>query len=133
VFNALTSSQLLTGIGRTLRMAAAAQGPLEGYERSQVLSAYSVTRLLASEQAAADELLDGTRAALLGVLEGDARAECGRARDAIVEAADGVAIGGVLVDLLAALPAADRTRSALHAVLAGMIDREVAALDTPAA
>ncbi len=73
VFNALTPPELLTGIGHTLRMAADANGALEGFERSQVLSAYSVTRLLASEQAAAEELLAWTRGALLDALDGDDR------------------------------------------------------------
>jgi hypothetical protein len=47
MFNALTAPQLLVGVGRVLRMVADANGELEGFQRSQVLSAFSVTRLLA--------------------------------------------------------------------------------------
>ena len=133
VFNALTPSQLLTGIGRTLRMAADSRGGLEGYERSQALSAYSITRLLASEQAAAEKLLDATRDSLLAVLAEDRRAECERAREEIAQAADGVAIGVTLSWLLCQLPAEDATRTAVHAALREMVDREVDALDTPVA
>ena len=97
VFNALTPPELLTGIGHTLRMAADANGALEGFERSQVLSAYSVTRLLASEQAAAEELLAWTRGALLDALDGDDRPASERARAAIAAAPDGQAVGAALV------------------------------------
>jgi hypothetical protein len=131
VFNALTSSQLLTGIGSTLRMAADARGALEGFERSQVLSAYSVTRLLASEQAAAEELLGWTRDALLAALAGDDRAPCARAREAIAAAPDGQAIGAALSELLPELPE-DGTRRDVRRILREMIDREIAALASPA-
>jgi hypothetical protein len=133
VFNALTPSQLLTGIGRTLRMAADATGALEGYERSQVLSAYSATRLLASEQAAAEQLLVDTRASLLEVLDGDQRPPARRAHEQIAQARDGIAIGFALVDLFKELPAEDATRTSLHGALRDMIDREVAILDAPVA
>lgn len=131
MFNALTSSQLLTGIGRTLRMAADAEGTLEGYERSQVLSAYSVTRLYASEQAAAPGLLAWTREALAAALEDDDRPEVERARTAVASAADGLALGDAVAELLSGLPRDDATRNRVRAVLNGMIDREVRALDTP--
>ena len=130
VFNALTPPELLTGIGHTLRMAADANGALEGFERSQVLSAYSVTRLLASEQAAAEELLAWTRGALLDALDGDDRPACERARAAIAAAPDGQAIGAALSELLPALPE-DATRRAVRRILREMIEREITALATP--
>lgn len=130
MFNALTPAQLLMGIGRTLRMAADAKGVLEGYERSQVLSAYSVTRLYASEQQAAAGLLGWTRASLAAALDGDDRPEAVAARSAADTAADGAAMGEAIAALLAELPREDATRTRVHAVLRGMIDREVSALDT---
>jgi hypothetical protein len=131
VFNALTPVQVLAGIGQTLRMAAEAK-VLEGHQRSQLLSAYSVSRLLASEQAAAAELLAWMRRALAGALEGDERPPSRHAADAIAAAGDAVVVGRIVADLLAALPAEDATRLRVHAVLREMTDREVLALDTPA-
>lgn len=131
VFNALTVEDLLLGVGRASREAAAAEGPLDEYERSQLLSAYSVTRLLAAEQAAGRELLEWTRAELDTVLDGDPRADVAAARRRTREAATGIELGDALGDLLAALPRADPIRTGVHRVLAGMIDREVAALAAP--
>ncbi|MCW3010032.1 MAG: hypothetical protein JWO90_436 [Solirubrobacterales bacterium] len=131
MFNALRSEQLLVGVGRMLRAAADADGRLEDYERSQVLSAYSVTRLLAAEQAAARELLEWTRAALDRALAGDERAEAQTARDQFVAAVDGTELGDALVELLAALPREDPTRTRVHGVLREMIDRELSALAAP--
>jgi hypothetical protein len=131
VFNALRSDELLLGVGRVVRMAADAAGPLEDYERSQLLSAFSVVRLLAAEQRAAPELLASTRQELERALGGDERPDVVGARRTIDEATDGVAIGDALVDLLAALPREDPTRTKVHAALRVMIDNEVAALAQP--
>jgi hypothetical protein len=146
VFNALRADELLTGVGRVLRMIADTTGPLEEYERSQTLSAYSVTRLLAAEEAAAHELFRDTRLALLEVLSGDdsesvgamteadasaiqeARTAIRQARTAIGQAETGVEVGEAVGDLLSALPRDAPARPRTHAVLAQMIDREVAAL-----
>lgn len=128
MFNALTSDDLLVGVGRVLRMAADARGPLEDYERSQLLSAFSVTRLLAAEQRAEPELLARARAELTAAMDGDARSETVAARGRIERAANGVEVGDALVDLLAALPREDATRAKLHRVLRAMVHREVEAL-----
>ena len=128
VFNALRSDELLVGVGRALRLAADARGPLEDYERSQLLSAFSVTRLLAAEQRAAADLLASTRAELLAALDGDDRPEAVDARRRLDAAANGIEIGEILVDVLAALPRDDETRTRLHAALRRMTDREVTAL-----
>jgi hypothetical protein len=130
VFNALRSDELLVGVGRMLRMAADAKEPLEGFERSQLLSAFSVTRLLASEQRAQAQLLEATQADLDGALAGDDRDVVVAARERIAAAADGPALGEALTALLAGLPdAADPTRAAVHRALRTMVDDEVAALD----
>jgi hypothetical protein len=128
VFNALSSQDLLLGIGQVLRLVAAAPGALEEYERSQTLSAYSVVRLLAAEQAAEVELLADTRRGLEDVLAADDRPPVRQAAERIRQAADGIAVGDALSELLAALAPEDRLRPGLHAVLAEMVDREVQAL-----
>ncbi len=116
------------GVGRVLRMVADAPGALEEYERSQTLSAYSVTRLLAAEQAASAELLTWTRGALDAALDGDDRPEVAAARRRIAAATTGIEVGDGLSALVAALPRDDATRTRVHGVLAEMIDREVTAL-----
>ena len=128
MFNALTPEDLLVGIGRVLRLVAGASGALEEYERSQTLSAYSVTRLLAAEEAAAAELLARTTRELEAVLAGAARPAVALAVTRIGSATDGVVIGDALSELLRGLERSDPLRSGLHAVLARMIDDEVAAL-----
>src|SRR5690349_3130178 len=120
MFNALSSEDLLTGVGRVLRTVANAPGALEEYERSQALSAYSVTRLLAAEQAAAPELLRHTKHELLEALEADAQdptlAE--RARVAIGGAETGVEVGAAVADLLVHLPRSSAIRDRVHGALA---------------
>jgi hypothetical protein len=133
MFNALTSTQLLVGVGRVLRMVADARGELEGFQRSQALSAFSVTRLLASEQLAAAELLERTRADLSEALADDDRPAAIEASRRVDSARDGLAIGDAIGDLLAALPRPDALRTRVHAILRDMTDREVAALAQPPA
>jgi hypothetical protein len=133
MFNALTSAELLVGVGRVLRMVADANGELEGFQRSQVLSAFSVTRLLASEQLAAAELLERTRADLSEALAGDDRPAAAQARERVEAARDGLQIGDAIGDLLAALARPDALRTRVHAILREMTDREVAALARPPA
>ena len=128
MFNALRSDELLVGVGRMIRMAADATDPLEGFERSQLLSAFSVTRLLASEQRGAAALLAATQAELDAVLAADDRAPVAAARERVAAAADGLAIGDALADLLVALPDPDPTRTAGHHALRHRIDAEVATL-----
>lgn len=128
MFNALSTEQLLVGVGRVLRMNASAEGELEDYQRSQTLSAYSVTRLLAAEQAAAGELLGWAREELLMLLAGDQRPPVAAAREAIADAPGGVELGRALSELLRELGRADLLRPRLHRLLAELADREVDAL-----
>lgn len=120
MFNALRSDELLVGVGRMLRMAAASEGPLEDFQRSQLLSAYSVTRLLAAEQRAQAALLEATRADLLAAVGED---------EAIAAAADGPALGAATCSALERLAADDPARAAVHRALRVMVDAEVSALD----
>jgi len=124
VFNALRSDELLTGVGRMLRMAAKADGPLEDFQRSQLLSAYSVTRLLAAEQRAQARLLEATRADLLAAID-----DGSPARAAIAAAADGPALGVAVAALLEDLDPDDPARDGVHRALRTMVDAEVAALE----
>jgi hypothetical protein len=119
VFNALRSDELLVGVGRMLRMAAASEGPLEDFQRSQLLSAYSVTRLLAAEQRAQAILLEATRADLLAAVGEDA---------GIAAAADGPALGAAVAARLADMAPDDPARAAVHRALRTMVDAEVSAL-----
>lgn len=128
MFNALTSDELLLGIGRVLRLVAAAPGPLEEYERSQALSAYSVIRLLAAEQNAAAGLLADTKQALVAAVRDDRRPAVRAAAGRVATATDGTAVGDAVVDLLAVVEPSDPVRRDIHRVLAKMIDAEVAAL-----
>jgi hypothetical protein len=128
LFNALRSDELLVGVGRVLRLVAAAPGALEEYERSQTLSAYSVTRLLAAEQAAAAGLLADTKDALAQVIGNDARAQVRGPAQRIADATDGIQVGDAVDELLQAIARDDPLRARFHRVLAAMIDAEVAAL-----
>jgi hypothetical protein len=125
VFNSLRTDQLIAGIGATARTAAGATGPPDDYARGQLLSAYSVSRLLAAEVSGEAALLAWLRGELLDAL-GDNPAA------AKIEAApDAVAIGGVLVDLLAELRESGEDpelRTRIHAILREMAGRELAAL-----
>jgi hypothetical protein len=128
LFNALRSDELLVGVGRVLRLVAAAPGALEEYERSQTLSAYSVTRLLAAEQAAASILLADTKDALAQAIGDDARAQVRGPAQRIADATDGIEVGDAVDELLQAIARDDPVRARVHRVLAAMIDAEVAAL-----
>ena len=128
MFNALRSDELLVGIGQVLRATADSKGPLEEYGRTQLLSALSVSRLLAAEQIAAQELLAWARTELGAVLADAQDAPGGRALEGVESAADGVAVGDVLCDLLAELPSDDPRRAGVRRILRELADREVAAL-----
>lgn len=125
MFNSLRTDQLIAGIGATARSAATATGPADEYARGQLLSAYSVSRLLAAEVRAEATLLAWLRAELLEAL-GSAPAA------ARIEAApDAIEIGGVLVDLLAELRESGEDpelRARIHAILREMAERELVAL-----
>ena len=115
-----------------MRAAASATGPPDEYARGQLLSAYSVSRLLAAEVEAEAELFAWLRSEVLGALAaapGDPAAAAARPR--AEAAADGVALGAVLVDLLAELRLRDpepELRRRLHSILREMAERELVAL-----
>src|SRR6185312_4269945 len=95
VFNSLRTDQLIAGIGATARAAAGATGAPDEYARGQLLSAYSVSRLLRAEAALFAWLREELLAALAEAGEDPAAA----AAAARIEAAgDALAIGEALVD-----------------------------------
>jgi hypothetical protein len=118
-----------------MRAAAGAEGEADEYARSQLLSAYSISRLLAAEVRAEAELLAWLRGELLTALAEADAAEASAAeaaRERIEAAADSGAVGDALVDLLAELRQLPGSplRARVHAVLREMATRELAALAT---
>jgi len=128
MFNALRSDELLVGIANVLRSTAEVRGPLEDFQRVQLLSCQSVARLLAAEQKAEMDLLHWLKASLDAALEPSAHASAGTARAALAEAEDGVTVGEVVGTLLEDLPEDDPAKPGVRRVLAEMTDREVDAL-----
>ena len=145
MFNSLRTDQLIAGIGATARTAAGATGAPDDYARGQLLSAYSVSRLLAAEVSGEAALLAWLRGELLDALATAPDDPAATAAATRIEAAtDGNEIGGALVDLLADLRTRVRTspriaresanapdpelRTRIHAILREMASRELAAL-----
>jgi len=151
MFNSLRTEQLIAGIGAVGRAAASASGPPDEYARGQLLSAYSVSRLLAAEVSAEAALLAWLRGELSAALAAHPEDPAAAAVLPRIEAAtDSGAIGDALVDLLAELrtrdaaAAAERVRTSpripgksanapelrgrIHAILREMAQRELTAL-----
>jgi hypothetical protein len=130
MFNALRTEELIAGMGATMRAAAAAGGPVDDYARGQLLSASSISRLLAAEVRAEPDLLAWLRSELLAAIAASDE-DTGDAAEGIEAAPDGAAIGAVLVDLLAELRARSpepELRRRLHSILREMSARELLAL-----
>jgi hypothetical protein len=129
VFNPLGTTELIAGMGRTMRDAARADGQLDGFARSQLLSGHSIARLLAAELASAEELLRWTR---LGLLKELANAPARAAASDRIAAAEGaVDLGAALCDLLAELRRDGREpdlRRRLLSVLGEMAELELTGL-----
>jgi hypothetical protein len=122
----MESHELMLAVGRVLRDAARKDGAPDEFGRSQLLSAYSVARHLAAEQAAHAELLTWLSAALVAELAGDGRAAMAEASRRIGAARTGPQVGAATAEALDAL-GEDETalRGRLRRVLAEMADREV--------
>ncbi len=95
---------MILAVGNVLRLTADVQGPLDEYQRSQLLSGLSITRNLAAEQAASADLLAWLRGALDPALESDGRPCAQRARERLEQAGDGIDAGEALGELLEELP-----------------------------
>lgn len=133
MFNPLRTDELIAGMGTTMRAAAAAGGPADDYARGQLLSAFSISRLLAAEVRAEAGLLAWLRAELEEALAAGTDPAAAAARERIAAAPDAIAVGEALVDLLAELRGDGREpelRARIHAVLREMASRELVALAT---
>lgn len=128
MFNPLRSDELLVGVGRVLRQVATVPRALEEYERSQALSAYSVTRLLAAEQRGTAALLASVKRELASALHGDPRPQVHEIAERVPAVGDGIELGDAVASLLALLSPDEPLRARVHRILATMIDDEVAAL-----
>jgi|KBSSwiStaDraftv2_1062776.scaffolds.fasta_scaffold503546_2 hypothetical protein len=133
MFNALRTEQLIAGIGSVGRAAATASGPPDEYARGQLLSAYSVSRLLAAEVSAEADLLGWLRGELSAALaEHPEDPAAAAALPQIESATESGAIGDALVDLLADLRTREDggsdLRRRLHGILREMAERELIAL-----
>lgn len=128
MFNPMSSAELIRAIGEVLKEAAEPVAPDE-FRRSQMLSAYSVARHLAAEEAARPGLEAAFRDELATILAGRPEAE------RVAEAAGFEALGEAVADLLAEARAKPEDADArciraaeLRAALRRLCDREVAAL-----
>lgn len=131
MFNPLRTDQLIAGMGKTMRAAAAGAGEEDEYARGQLLSAYSISRLLAAEVRSGPELLAWLKRESLACLERGEGPAAARAAARIEAAAGAAAVGEALVDLFAELRrdgGDPRLRAELHAVLRELAARELALL-----
>lgn len=129
MFNPMEPPELIQGLGQVLREAARETG--DDYRRSQLLSAYSLSRHLAAEQVAAPGILVWLREGLDRELAEATGPAAAGARAALAGPVAKAEVGTVLAQLFAALgdgaeDAALRRR--LHSLLADLTDREVAVL-----
>jgi hypothetical protein len=141
VFNPLSASEITLGVGQVLKQAASAEDPQDDYQRSQLLSAYSITRHLAAEQAAGDALLVWFRERLSAELREASAANPPpladlEARAELIGACrDSTELGRQVSELLLALRQpgneAPPLIEAVHRLLRDLCDREVAALAGP--
>jgi hypothetical protein len=138
VFNPLPAPEITAAVGRVLKQAASASDPPDDYQRSQLLSAYSITRHLAAEQAGGDEVVAWFRESLAAELEKAAAGDPPQLADPdawaerIRSCPDGRELGTPVRDLLLALrrsrPDAEPLLSETHRLLREACDREVATL-----
>ena len=141
MFNPLPAPEITIAIGRVLKQAASTEDPRDEYQRSQLLSAYSVARHLAAEQAGGDALLDWVRERIAAELRDAAGDGAPPLPDlearaaAVAEAEEGKDLGPLIRDLLVALRrSGDGAPPLLHSVrrlLREGCDREVAMLAAP--
>lgn len=133
MFNAMKPEDLLRAIGVVLRTTAAADGPLDEYQRGQLLSASSIARFLAAEQAGAPPALARAARDIVAQLDASPVAAVDGLSAAFASAPDGPALGGLLCDLFERLhadgsEAASRLLEATRHIVRGLVDSEVAAL-----
>jgi hypothetical protein len=138
VFNPLSAPEITIAVGRVLKQAASTEDVRDEYQRSQLLSAYSITRHLAAEQADGGALPRWFRERLAGELRSAAEAEPPlgdiEARAAAIETCDEGELGAHIRDLLVALrrsQAAGALLESVHRLLREACDRELEILAAP--
>jgi hypothetical protein len=134
MFNQMTSSEMVTAIGVTLRTAARAEGQASAFERDQLMSAYSATRHLSAELAGYEPELRAFTAKVAGRLRSGPVPELGDERDRLATQLDGAPaaadVGATICELLERLahapsPEAAALRADVHHHLRALADREV--------
>lgn len=138
MFNPLTPSDMMLAVGRVLKETAGAGGPADEWRRGQLLSAYSVSRHLAAEVDAANELRSWFRASaaeiirdggLDGSLAGAVEAEGTRIAASDSNSEIGESMCAVMRELReAGTPEAEAVAGNLRGLMREMCDREVLAL-----
>jgi len=138
MFNPLSPSQTTLAIGRVLKQAAAtASDPSDDYQRAQLLSAYSMTRHLAAEQADGGKLLAWFRSEMTTLLEAaETDGKCldlTHRRDEIAKSRDEAELGALVSELLSYLQrsgsdVAVELRVGVRRLLRDLCDREVKVL-----
>jgi hypothetical protein len=131
VFNPMTTSQVVGGVGRAAREAARGDDPASEFSRGQLLSAFSATRHVAVELAQFPSELHRFAGRVADELEAYAdRGELNRLAAALRDTGEAAAIGDLLARALDILrsdgaPAAGALRACLHSDLRGLCRREV--------
>jgi hypothetical protein len=125
VFNPLSTPEVIQAVGGTLKAAAAGEATGDDYRRGQLLSAYSICRNLAAEEA--------EREALRRWFVAELRPLAAERGVEVPDAAGPADLGAICGDLLAELRVADDSGSAtlatrLRSLLRELCDREIAAL-----
>lgn len=135
MFNPLTPSQVMLAVGAVLKSAASTPGH-DDFSRSQLLSAYSVSRHLAAEQEAAAPLRRWFLAELDHLLE-RAGEPASRYTARVRECQENEEIGEIVSELLGELRSTEASpqvrglSAELRRVLRELCNREVAALADP--
>lgn len=132
MFDALGPDDLLAAIGRVLRSAAQADGPLDDYARSQLLSAYSICRFLAPEISAVATLSRLLREQLVQILAGsDDPVLCTIANrvEADVSGVDATVAAAEVLERCRQVPTLHLVREQVRRALAGVVNGYVDALD----
>jgi hypothetical protein len=138
MFNPLSLSEMVTAIGLASRAAARQEGPLDEFDRGQLMSSYSATRHLAIELTCfAPELRRQSEAIAAAAdraareLGNDPDAEALQAlADQVQRAPDAPAVGAAVADLLALARRHDAPpwvalRGEVRRCLRALCDREV--------
>jgi hypothetical protein len=134
MFSPMTTSEMVTAIGRAARAAARGDGPATEFSRGQLLSAFSASRHLTVELARYPAELRPFAADVARALrqadEVGTRGELGALAAELDRASDGARIGDLVSAALDLVrkdqnPTARAIRAHIHSALRALSDREV--------